>query len=56
MNNNLVLQSKIAEGGQNYIFEARDIMTNQVYALKAAKTHINPKYYSLLKKEYELMT
>ena len=56
MNNILVLQSKIAEGGQNYIFEARDLNTNQVYALKAAKTHLNPKYYQLLKKEYDLMT
>ena len=56
MNNNLVLQAKIAEGGQNYIFEARDIITNQVYALKAAKSQINPKYYQLLRKEYDLMT
>lgn len=56
MNNSLVLQAKIAKGGQNFIFEARDIMTNQVYALKAAKTHINPKYYDLLMKEFKLMT
>ena len=56
MNNNLILQSKIAEGGQNYIFEARDIITNDVYALKAAKSHLNPRYYQLLKKEYNLMT
>ena len=56
MTNNLVLQSKMAEGGQNYIFEARDVITNQLYVLKAAKSHLNPKYYELLKKEFNLIS
>ena len=51
----LILGQKIAEGGQNYIFLAKDITNGQPYVIKAAKSHVNGKYTKLLKKEYELM-
>lgn len=52
----LLLCSKLAEGGQNYIFLAKDIANGQNYAIKASKSEVNKNYSQMLKREYAIMT
>lgn len=55
MSSRLLLCSKLSEGGQNYIFLARDVHNGHPYAIKACKSQLNKKYLSMLRREFQIM-
>ncbi len=50
-----VYKSKLAEGGQSFIYYAEDFATGRPLIIKACKSHINKKYIHMLKREYDIM-
>lgn len=50
-----IYKSKLAEGGQSFIYYAEDYITGRPLIIKACKSHINKKYIDMLKREYDIM-
>lgn len=50
-----IYKSKLAEGGQSFIYYAEDFISGKPLIIKACKSNINKKYLTMLKREFDIM-